>query len=122
MPERIAINETASFLLCRDNVGAGNFVVVREKLFERVIEPAAFRVPTSDRRCNTLLQNILRDDGVVGQLHLIDRDGVWLEFDCATYGFTPLLFRLTHHPCDEIDIDLREVNFTCPLVSTVNLG
>ena len=86
VPQRVSVNEPASLLLRRDNVSARNFVVVRKKLFESVIEPAAFGGPAGDRRRDALLQNVLRDDRVVGQLHLIDRDGVGLELDRALNG------------------------------------
>src|ERR1043166_292837 len=65
MPKRVTINEPASLFLSGDDVGAGDFVAVCKKLFESVIEPIALRLPTSDRRGNALLQNVLRDDCVV---------------------------------------------------------
>ncbi len=94
MPERVAIDEAAGLFLRRDDVGARDVVVVRKKLFEGVVEPTAFRVPAGDRRRGARLQNVLRDDGIVGQLHLVDRDGVGLKLDRAAHRFTPLLFRL----------------------------
>ncbi len=122
VPERVAINEPALLLFGRDNVGARDFVVVCKKLFEGVIEPGALGGPTGDRRCDPLLQYVLRDNCVVGQLHLVDRDGVRLEFDSAANSFAPLLFRFAHHARNQIDVDLRKVDFTCPFVSAIDFG
>ena len=66
-------------------------------------------------------EHVLRDDGVVGQLHLIDRHRVRFEFDRALDRVAPLLFRFAHHAGDQIDVDLREIDFARPLVSAIDL-
>jgi hypothetical protein len=121
MPERIAVNEATSLFLCRHDVSAGDFVVMCKKLLERVIEPVSLGRPAGNWRIDALVQNISRDGGVVRQFHLIDRDGVGLELDRPAHRFAPLLFRLTHHPRNQIDVDLRKVDFARPLVSTIDL-
>src|SRR6188508_3759415 len=55
------------------------------------------------------LQQIATDRRVERQLHLIDRDAVGRHLDRLLDADPPVLVGFAHHPRDQVDVDLREV-------------
>src|SRR5262245_53340281 len=120
-PTHIEEEQTTRFIFLCDEVRSPEPRLVAPKMCVTIIEAVDHRLRVCAPLRGLLLQNVLRDDGVVRQLHLVDRDGVGLKLDRASHCLMPLLFSLTHHARDEIDIDLREVDFAGPLVSAIDL-
>ncbi len=121
MPERVGVNKATRLFLRRDDVGSRDFgsrahETVRKR--NRAIGALSVQSAIGDSIPFSICP---RDDGVVGQLHLIDRDRIRLKLDCAAHCVMPLLFRFTHHAGDQIDVDLGKVDFARPLVSAINL-
>ncbi len=122
MPQRVGVNEPAWLLRRRQRVCARNAIAARLELLISVIEPAPLRRPIGDGRIQPLLDHLPRDDGVVGQFHLIDRHRIGSEFERAVDGVAPTLIRFAHHPGDQVNVDLRKINFARPFVGAINLS
>src|SRR3954464_13642241 len=109
MPERIGVDKPARLFSCRQRVGAGNAISSGLEFIESEIQPTLFSWPVGNRRLHSLFENLLRDDRVVGQFHLVDRDGIRLKFKRAPNHITPFFLSLANHAGYQVDIDLRRV-------------
>src|SRR2546423_7032704 len=73
VPKSVGVDKPARLGSRSQRIGAGNAIATRLKLCESIIKPMLLRGPIGDWRGHSLLDDLLRDDGVVREFHLIDR-------------------------------------------------
>ena len=66
VPQGVRVDEPAGFRGRGQRIGAGNAIATRLKFVESVVKPAPFCGPVGDRRRETLINDLLRDKGIVG--------------------------------------------------------
>ena len=81
----------------------------------------AFGFPIGNRSHQPSLRlHFLVNLRVVRNLHLVDRHAVRRKFNCLPNTLAPILFCLFHHPRNQIDVDLREIQLAREIIGTVN--
>src|SRR5262245_12448193 len=90
MPQRVSVNKSHRLLCGVHLVCAGCPVTARLILINGVIQPTLLRRPICNLRLCTFFENLLRDDRVIRQFHLIDSLGVGFYLQTAPHSVAPL--------------------------------
>ena len=110
-PQEVGINEASLRRILYRRVGATDGVAGVFQFGKCVAHPVALGFPGgygSDRLSHHL--HLLKDGGVVGDLHLVDGDTVRIELNGFAHAFAPVGGGLSDHAGNQVDIDLREAD------------
>src|ERR1035437_1727384 len=121
-PQKVAVKESRAGGIFHRRVRTGDGVAGLLHLGKRVVHPAALGRPVGHRG-HTLSKHahFLRDGGVEGYFHLVDRDTVRRKRNGLADTLPPVLFGLADHARNEVDIDLRKPDGARELVRYVDL-
>jgi hypothetical protein len=120
-PERVAVDKPGMALRLDQGIAAGNDISRSLEFAEGIIDPCPFRRPTGDGRFVAGTLGFTSDCRVERNFHLVDGAGVGVHRDGLGDGLFPFVGSLAEHAGDEIDIDLRKADLSCPGIRPQNL-
>ena len=124
VPKAVAVDELTVLFVLDQGVRTGDFVTRFDHFVEGVVYPGTLGRPVGDgvRRRFILAEHLqlLGEDRVERQFHLIDRDAVGRKSDGLPDTFPPVVRALADHAGYEVDVDLIESQIARPAEGAVD--